>query len=73
MAAEFEQGAQEVTGLTLEFLADKPAFAQVAEEFLAYIDGAELIIHNAAFDLGFLITSCRCWATSTERSPTAAR
>ncbi|OEZ00720.1 MULTISPECIES: DNA polymerase III subunit epsilon [Stenotrophomonas] len=51
---EFEQGAQEVTGLTLEFLADKPAFAQVAEEFLAYIDGAELIIHNAAFDLGFL-------------------
>ena len=51
---EFEQGAQEVTGLTLEFLADKPTFAQVAEEFLAYIDGAELIIHNAAFDLGFL-------------------
>ena len=51
---EFEQGAQEVTGLTLEFLADKPSFAQVAEEFLAYIDGAELIIHNAAFDLGFL-------------------
>ncbi|WP_448142094.1 DNA polymerase III subunit epsilon [Stenotrophomonas bentonitica] len=51
---EFEQGAQEVTGLTLEFLADKPVFAQVAEEFLAYIDGAELIIHNAAFDLGFL-------------------
>ncbi len=51
---EFEQGAQEVTGLTLEFLADKPGFAHVAEEFLAYIDGAELIIHNAAFDLGFL-------------------
>ncbi|MGX9188037.1 DNA polymerase III subunit epsilon [Stenotrophomonas sp. Ker107b] len=51
---EFEQGAQEVTGLTLEFLADKPAFAQVVDDFLAYIDGAELIIHNAAFDLGFL-------------------
>jgi len=51
---EFEQGAQEVTGLTLEFLADKPDFAQVVDEFLAYIDGAELIIHNAAFDLGFL-------------------
>ncbi|MCW4453559.1 DNA polymerase III subunit epsilon [Flavobacterium sp. MXW15] len=51
---EFEAGAQEVTGLTLEFLADKPAFAEIAEEFLAYIDGAELIIHNAAFDLGFL-------------------
>lgn len=51
---EFEQGAQEVTGLTLEFLADKPDFAQVVDDFLAYIDGAELIIHNAAFDLGFL-------------------
>ncbi|KAF1687497.1 DNA polymerase III subunit epsilon [Pseudoxanthomonas broegbernensis] len=50
----FEAGAQEVTGLTLEFLADKPAFEEVAEEFLAYVDGAELIIHNAAFDLGFL-------------------
>ncbi|WP_066097915.1 DNA polymerase III subunit epsilon [Xanthomonas massiliensis] len=51
---DFEAGAQEVTGLTLEFLADKPAFEEVAEEFLAYIDGAELIIHNAAFDVGFL-------------------
>jgi len=51
---EFEPGAQEVTGLTLEFLADKPKFADVVEEFLAFVDGAELIIHNAAFDLGFL-------------------
>jgi len=51
---EFEAGAQEVTGLTLEFLADKPTFAEVSARFLEYIDGAELIIHNAAFDLGFL-------------------
>lgn len=51
---EFEQGAQEVTGLSLEFLADKPRFAEIADEFLAFIEGAELIIHNAAFDLGFL-------------------
>ena len=51
---EFEPGAQEVTGLTLEFLADKPRFEDVADEFLAYIDGAELIIHNANFDVGFL-------------------
>jgi DNA polymerase-3 subunit epsilon len=51
---DFEAGAQEVTGLTLEFLADKPRFEEVVEEFLEYIDGAELIIHNAAFDLGFL-------------------
>ncbi|WP_312348066.1 DNA polymerase III subunit epsilon [Stenotrophomonas acidaminiphila] len=51
---EFETGAQEVTGLSLEFLADKPRFEEVVDEFLAYVDGAELIIHNAAFDMGFL-------------------
>ena len=51
---EFEAGAQEVTGLTREFLADKPRFAEIAEEFLAFVDGAELVIHNAAFDMGFL-------------------
>jgi len=51
---DFEPGAREVTGLTLEFLADKPPFTAVVDEFLAFIDGAELIIHNAAFDVGFL-------------------
>ncbi|HST44474.1 MAG TPA: DNA polymerase III subunit epsilon [Luteimonas sp.] len=51
---EFEPGAQEVTGLTLEFLADKPRFGEVVESFLEFIDGAELVIHNAAFDVGFL-------------------
>lgn len=51
---EFEAGAQEVTGLTLEFLADKPLFADVADEFLEFVQDAELVIHNAAFDLGFL-------------------
>jgi DNA polymerase-3 subunit epsilon len=51
---EFEPGAQEVTGLSWEFLADKPKFAEVVDEFLAFIDGAELVIHNAAFDVGFL-------------------
>lgn len=51
---EMEAGAQEVTGLTLEFLADKPRFAEVADEFLDFVRGAELIIHNAAFDIGFL-------------------
>ncbi|WDS36110.1 DNA polymerase III subunit epsilon [Pseudoxanthomonas sp.] len=56
---EFEPGAQEVTGLTLEFLADKPRFEEVVEEFLAYIDGAEVIIHNAAFDVGFLDNELR--------------
>lgn len=51
---EFEPGAQEVTGLTLEFLADKPRFADVVDEFLEFVDGGELVIHNAAFDIGFL-------------------
>ena len=51
---EFEQGAAEVTGLSLEFLADKPLFADIADDFLAFVEGAELIIHNAAFDIGFL-------------------
>ena len=51
---DFEPGAQEVTGLTREFLADKPKVADVVDEFLAFVDGAELVIHNAAFDLGFL-------------------
>ncbi|MBX3724695.1 MAG: DNA polymerase III subunit epsilon [Xanthomonadales bacterium] len=51
---ELDAGAIEVTGLTAEFLADKPPFAAVAEEFLAFVSGAELIIHNAAFDVGFL-------------------
>lgn len=51
---EFEPGAQEVTGLSWDFLADKPRFADVVDEFLAFIEGAELVIHNAAFDVGFL-------------------
>jgi len=48
------EDAVKVHGLTDEFLADKPLFAAVADEFLAYVDGAEIIIHNAAFDVGFL-------------------
>jgi DNA polymerase-3 subunit epsilon len=51
---EIDQGAIEVHGITGEFLADKPLFEQIAAEFVEYIAGAELIIHNAPFDLGFL-------------------
>lgn len=51
---DLEAGAQEVTGLTREFLAGKPRFAEVADEFLEFVRGAELIIHNAEFDVGFL-------------------
>ncbi|ORM73641.1 DNA polymerase III subunit epsilon [Pantoea wallisii] len=43
-----------VHGIADEFLADKPTFAQVADEFLDYIRGAELVIHNASFDIGFM-------------------
>ncbi|MBR9908575.1 MAG: DNA polymerase III subunit epsilon [Gammaproteobacteria bacterium] len=49
-----EQEAIEVHGITNEFLQDKPVFAQIADEFLSFIDGAELVIHNAAFDVGFM-------------------
>lgn len=49
-----DEGATAVSGITDEFLADKPCFAAVAAEFFAFIDGAELIAHNADFDMGFL-------------------
>ncbi len=46
--------AVRIHGITDEFLADKPAFAEVVDELLAFVDGAEVIIHNATFDLAFL-------------------
>jgi len=49
-----DAGAIEVHGITNESLADKPRFAEVSEEFLAFIRDAELIIHNAPFDVGFI-------------------
>ena len=51
---DMELGAQEVTGLSREFLSDKSRFSEVVDEFLDFIRGAELIIHNANFDIGFL-------------------
>ena len=49
-----DEGATAVSGITDDFLIDKPVFASVADELLAFIDGAELIAHNASFDMGFL-------------------
>lgn len=49
-----DEGAMRVHGITNEFVADKPYFEQIANEFKQFIQGAELIIHNAPFDLGFL-------------------
>ena len=54
-----DEGAQEVHGLSTEFLADKPLFDDVAGEFLEFVAGAELIIHNAPFDVGFLDNELR--------------
>jgi len=51
---DIDAGAMQVHGITPEFLQDKPRFADVAREFVDFIRGAELIIHNAPFDVGFL-------------------
>ena len=51
---EIDAAAEEIHGLSNEMLADKPSFADIAEDFLGFINGAELVIHNAAFDVGFL-------------------
>ncbi|HEY8069622.1 MAG TPA: DNA polymerase III subunit epsilon [Burkholderiales bacterium] len=51
---DIEEGAAKVHGLTREFLADKPKFPEIAKAFVDYIGGAELIIHNAPFDVEFL-------------------
>ena len=48
------EDALRVHGITNEFLKDKPKFAEIADQFLEYIEGAEIIIHNAPFDIGFL-------------------
>jgi DNA polymerase III subunit epsilon len=51
---EIETGALEVHGVTLEFLQDKPRFREIASELLEFVSGAELVIHNAPFDVAFL-------------------
>ncbi|MFN0041213.1 MAG: DNA polymerase III subunit epsilon [Burkholderiales bacterium] len=51
---EIDSGALEVHGLTWEFLQDKPRFQDTVRDFLDFVSGAELIIHNAPFDVGFL-------------------
>jgi DNA polymerase-3 subunit epsilon len=51
---ESEEGALQVHGLSAEFLRDKPKFDEIVDEFLDYVNGAELIIHNAPFDVAFL-------------------
>jgi DNA polymerase III subunit epsilon len=51
---DIHEDAMKVHGISTEFLSDKPRFENIVEEFLAYVQGAEIIIHNAPFDVGFL-------------------
>jgi len=51
---EIDPAAKEVHGISLDFLQDKPLFVDISDAFLSFIEGAELIIHNAPFDVGFL-------------------
>ncbi len=51
---EIDPGAQQVHGISLEFLQDKPLFSDIAQDFIEFVGGAELVIHNAPFDVGFL-------------------
>lgn len=60
-----DEGANKVHGITNEFLADKPRFADIAEEFITYLQDAELIVHNASFDIGFLDAELQRWSIET--------
>src|SRR3990167_8633689 len=51
---EVDEGAYRVHGISRDFLEDKPYFREISNDFIEYVDGAELIIHNAPFDVGFL-------------------
>jgi DNA polymerase III subunit epsilon len=62
-----------VHGITNEFLASQPRFEDVAAEFLEFVAGAELVIHNAAFDVGFLEAELARVPASGRSSWTAAR
>lgn len=67
---EVEEGALAVHGITNQFLQDKPIFLDIVKEFMDFIEGAELIIHNAPFDIGFinheLMLTKQKWKTVTD-------
>lgn len=66
---EIDPGAQEVHGISAEMLAGKPRFADVAREFLEFVTDAELIIHNADFDVGFLNAELRALGPGAPQLP----
>ena len=59
---KIDQGAVDVHGLDNQFLADKPLFEHIAADFIAFVEGAELIIHNAPFDVGFISSAPWGWS-----------
>ncbi len=65
---EMDARAQEIHGLSDDFLADKPRFREIAQEFLEFVSGSELVIHNAPFDIGFLDSELGLLALSNTRS-----
>lgn len=62
---EIEPSAIEIHNISNEFLANKPRFAKIAPEFLEFVAGAELVIHNAAFDVAFINSELRALGNST--------
>lgn len=65
-----DQGAFEVHGISDQFLRDKPRFHDIIEDLLKYLSGAELIIHNAPFDVGFLDYEFQRYAEARQQTPT---
>ncbi len=70
---DIDAGAAAVHGMTREKLADKPRFAEVAARLLEFVDGAELVIHNAPFDLAFLDSELALWAGGAGTDPILVR
>lgn len=64
---DIDEAAVEVHGLTRQFLQDKPIFQNIEKEFLDFISGAELVIHNAPFDVGFLNSELSIVGSSVEK------
>jgi DNA polymerase III subunit epsilon len=70
---DIDAGAAAVHGITLDRLLGKPRFAEVAERFLEFVDGAELVIHNAPFDVAFLDSEFKRWAGVAGAEPLTIR
>lgn len=70
---DIEYSAEQVHGLSNKFLADKPTFAEIVDDFMAFIDGAELIAHNVPFDIGFINHEINLLHKQSQRLETRCR